>query len=467
MRKALYILLSAVAALAVVSCAKSLKGDRQPEEIDGGAKLSVRATLPSLAKGHMDGLDIKWDANDQIAVFASRLGVVEEFYGLIEENIGILAGNPDLNLTEEQKEDYASLAAYLYLLSHTHEMSMDYLTLSSVDANGKALFTSDKLLKDWLPEARNGEETYWFFAHYPASSVNFDFRAVEWTRLTARYYLPVYFPTMMVKIPTVQDGINWFDKQILFDIGTEDMDANGNIVDEEDPTFERSSGTASYDQLQNEGWLPEFDNFRILTSLLQFTISTQGESAVIDHIDVKMSSPERYVMSGEDRYITGTYPLSGEIPFTLTMDEDLDIRLWNRWDAPILDPYYLTAITKEDQSCWSIMENAESYVRLKFQSPISISATPGDTYTLVTAPTRNYTPTSELKPRLIFTAYDISGVATHRATYALSGQMFNPKHNEYEWTGLEEGTKYSFNLSLRPINDPSAGNAGEYDEINL
>ena len=99
MRKALYILLSAVAALAVVSCAKSLKGDRQPEEIDGGAKLSVRATLPSLAKGHMDGLDIKWDANDQIAVFASRLGVVEEFYGLIEENIGILAGNPDLNLT--------------------------------------------------------------------------------------------------------------------------------------------------------------------------------------------------------------------------------------------------------------------------------------------------------------------------------------------------------------------------------
>ena len=465
MRRALYIILSAAAALAVVSCAKSLKDNQSPEEIDGGVKLSVKAMLPSFTKGHMDGADLKWDLNDQIAVFASRLGFEEELYALMEANYEILSEG---GLTP-QEEELGAIAAYLYLLGNTHEMSMDYLDLTSIDANGKATFTSNKLLKYWLPEARREDEMYWFFAQYPATSARLDYRSIEWRYITAVYGLPVYFPTLMVSIPTEQDGVNWFNNQILIDTGMEDIDADGNIVEDDDPAYARSSGVASYYELQNEGWLPELDNFKILTSLLQFTISIQGgvdnESAVIDHIDVMMSAEENRPMSGEDMYVTGTYPLSGILPYVLTMDEDRDIRIWNRWFEPAAPNQ--AGITKESADRWSVMEDAESYVRLKFESPITISATPSQTYYLVTAPTRNYTSVHDQKPRLIFTAYNTSGVATHRAIYALSGQFYDSKYDNWVWSGLEEGTKYNFNLALRPINDPSAGNAGEYDEINL
>ena len=455
-----YISILAIAAVCVVSCKKGnvTGGDViRSEKISG---LEFRANLPSLTRTVLgtDGLSLKWTATDQIAVWSVPMGTMEEFeatathlvddYGFTDEaQIGIITG------VETMQNGIAKGATVCETLSVTGGAG-----------STSATFHSEKPAREWFGNLTSIEDDmYWFSALYPASAlVTTGGTAPTFTTwemvlpktefgLTQDYV--VRHPFFKVTVPSVQDGKSYWDYQVVYNTGLYDYGDRlaRNIV-------------SAKEVLYNE-YPVTFDNWVVATSLLEFTLkAADTESYSIKTLDITYESPNYY--SGDASYYDDFFALSGTVPVQFLNDEEHETLLHNRFCVP----YNWYIHQGDSANGWSEMAGASPKVTLSFAEPVSLSegnAAEGLFYAVVIPTMDMQNRTSEgKKPRIRFTAYDAAGNEILGKVLQM-GSTYNYKNQREVYPGIFKGTKYSFDLELNPVTSPEAGNAGEYEEIEI
>ena len=136
-----------------------------------------------------------------------------------------------------------------------------------------------------------------------------------------------------------------------------------------------------------------------------------------------------------DRYV-----IAGNAPLFFTFDEPNELRFWNRNSVPLWGSMRTTGeIAAKDG--WADANGGKSMITLDFASPVEVGKSPtSQKYYAVMIPSRCSTASDGGNPQLTFDAYNAAGDKILTKTITTS----SPE-------GIEEGKKYSFDLTLDSI----------------
>ena len=436
--------------LLFVSCNKELnnKEEIRSEKISG---LEVKANLSSLTKSRLgqDGLTLNWEANDRIALWSTYIGTMRDiesagmdcyrrYSSYIDPGTAVIVGMLDV------------------IHANSNMQITGALSLNSGAGTSSATFVSDKNPEDWFYQPQEwsyyGNSTdnkyYWFNAMYPAPSIIPGWQFYE--QVIPQYdNLTVYQPYIMVNVPSVQDGKSYWDYQILIERGLDDRPA---------PAIETAKGIVTKDEILGGDHTIDFDDWTVMTSLLEFTVRSSDEATrSIDHIDITFETP--------DNHYNDCFALSGTVPVFLLLDEEYEAPMRSSFSSSL---GFHSPVRKSDPSHWSLMDGGVCKVTLQFDQKLTVTHTASETLYAVVIPTMyaNNLTTFNDKPRMVFSAYDSNGDLVLSKKLEMSNtNMFYLEKDDTWYTcypGIWKGTKYSFNLEMDPIVRPEDALSGQF-----
>ena len=434
MKKA-YILLS-VLLLAALGCNR----ENVPAAQDGPKKLTITAGASQVTRSHFDtdGLQLLWDATDQLSLYNIYIGNFQDISNRALElkEMGFREAQGDDQL--ESCMQVASIESLANNLSHTIK---DGLTMDSADVGkADARFTSDREIEEWFGETEPTEnDMFMMAAIYPASRQTRPLGKYTYTRLNEKdndmgsltsldvFYVPL-------EIPAIQDGRSYWDYQIM--MGGPDEGIIGGP--DEDGT--------SYASIVANPHL-HITEMAPITSMLAFTMQlapgAEMESCEISKLTIRVEVEQSPLLG----YQYGICYIAGVLPYFPNWDEYYEIRLWNHCCSPNF-PGNNRFHEMIELDNWNVMSEATSTLTLDFgDQPVTVGkdAASTETFYAIVAPTNNpvdadinSTSSTLAHPRYTFTAFNAAGeeVLFARATTAS------------HW-GLLEGHKYGFNLLLK------------------
>lgn len=422
---------AAFAALAVLfGCSRSeVPGSETPGKAPQG--LRARATLGEGVKSHFgnDGYSLEWDATDRLIAFSANLGSMEGYVEKAEEIYQAIINTPNLDeqyLASAAKD--APIMAYLQLLYDRSQGENSTLRKGVFEieptGSGKqsATFVSPQPADYWFatqPQETADDKMFYFSASYPAPDVLPEMKFFQYTELESIHpviaQLP--YPYYDMTIPAEQDGVSYWKYQKLF-------------ARESTMGFKQSL-LSTDEQLQ-------FNEFFPLTSILEFTLGTTDNiSADIASIQITLTTQEE---EGGD-YGTERYRIAGTVPFFFSWDTASELRLWNRDRTP-----YMAGFGSDFQlNSWPVdgwltanYPSATSTLTLNFETPVRVSnQQTAKKYYAVMIPSRCSRVGNTGNPKLTFDAFDADGEKILTKTITTSSTQ-----------GIEEGKKYSFDLTL-------------------
>ena len=410
MKKTIIILLGAVVALS--GCKHSeIPGEEAPVS---GRRIVAEATLGNGVKSHFDtdGYNLVWDSTDKLLVYSNYMGTWENYQALVEQ---IQSEYPSMSIDEEN----AGIIAYFRLLrDNADKRYAGTFSISSGAGQTTAEFASDGLASTWMAEGAD-DELYYFVPFYPAPAVAPEMKSFYFEEVTDINPMAAEapFPYLNFTIQPVQDGVNYQNYQLLMG-GTDGPSVKGNLI---------------------AGEKIPFDNFMPLTSILEFTMQTSSGSGEIDHMDITLSTQEE----ADAVYVSNKYMIAGNVPLFFSWDEPNEMRFWNRACKPFLGGFGSSWNDYHhdfEATGWEEFgSDATSTLRLQFDSPVSVNASAPTTqkYYAVMIPSRCIHKSGCGNPRLTFDAYDASG-----------NKIFTKTIETTSTQGIEEGTKYPFDLVL-------------------
>lgn len=468
--KKIYIVLMTAITLLAVSCRKpEFTGEDGMKETPLDV-LKVKGSLSGLTKSTLDsdGLTLKWTADDKIALWSRYMTTWDaleqrgdqmypESEGWVDEHYGPIKM---LLSTVDAISEYAPVQGVL---------PIDPATVGAPVAS----FTSSKSVNEWFSQGEGSDDDMYIFgALYPAPEDPLTFGAWQQPLNPDEDEVPTAIsfrqPYVMVNVPSVQDGKQYDKYQRLIDTGFNPIPYPGAYVPLVGEPDVRINGLATRKEIVEGDYTLDFSSFVPVTSLLSFTLRAdvpEGETYQIDHMDITVEMR----WGGQD-YKSGYYALSGTVPLFLLFDETHEKYLCNTFEAP-----YDTHRTLEESSVWEPMQNASTTVRLDFHdSPVTVSSTAtsaDDPFYAVVIPTHlsyNLTEYDRI-PRLKFVAYNSEGKAILKRTLAMD-KTWTFTYHEGESTeevrtvypGIKKGTKYSFDLSLKPVTPPAEALSGQF-----
>ena len=468
--KKIYIVLMTAITLLAVSCRKpEFTGEDGMKEAPLEV-LKVKGSLSGLTKSTLgdDGLTLKWTADDKIALWSRYMTTWDaieqkgdqmypESEGWVDEHYGPIKM---LLSTVDAISEYAPVQGVLPIDPSTVGASV-------------ASFSSSKSVNEWFSQGKGtDDDMYIFGALYPAPEDPLTFGAWQQPLNPDEDEVPTAIsfrqPYVMVNVPSVQDGKHYDKYQRLIDTGFNPIPYPGAYVPLVGEPDVRINGLATRKEIVEGDYTLDFSSFVPVTSLLSFTLRAdvpEGETYQIDHMDITVEMR----WGGQD-YKSGYYALSGTVPLFLLFDETHEKYLCNTFEAP-----YDTHRTLEESSVWEPMQNASTTVRLDFHdSPVTVSSTAtsaDDPFYAVVIPTHlsyNLTEYDRI-PHLKFVAYDPDGIVILKRTLAMD-KTWTFTYHEGESTeevrtvypGIKKGTKYSFDLSLKPVTPPAEALSGQF-----
>ena len=424
-----YGIIAAIAAAALLlGCSRSEMPGKDNSGAVSSEPMKAYASFADGTKSHFgkDGYKLVWDSTDKIYAYSSCMGTWAGFEAKILEMYQAMGVDPATATPQEQEN--AGIMAYFRLLENSLTEGWNRSGVFNIDPTGSgkesAVFESVAPAASLfgVPENPTGEEIYLFYAFYPApatipavSSYNFLDQAEQLIRETP-------FPYVYVEVPAVQDGIHYQDYQLL-------MNASA-------PDSYKDAVMRTDNQLY-------FDKFFPLTSILEFTLGTTDNiQASIARLEVSVETQEE----AGGPYRCGKYLLGGKVPCFFSWDEPGELRLWNRYCAPILPgfskDYRFESIPDPqdwdyDAARWAGAADASPVVTIQFDNPVEISQTQTtQKYYAVVIPSRCVN-NSNGNPHIVFNAYNAAGDKILTKTITAS----SPR-------GIDEGIKYSFDLTL-------------------
>ncbi|MBR6054869.1 MAG: hypothetical protein IKP46_05980 [Bacteroidales bacterium] len=424
-----YGIIAAIAAAALLlGCSRSEMPGKDNSAAVSSEPMKAYASFADGTKSHFgkDGYKLVWDSTDKIYAYSSCIGTWAGFEEKTLEMLEAMNIAPE-DATPKDMED-ASIYAYFRLLERSRTQGWNRSGVFNIDPTGSgkesAVFESVVPASSLfgVPENPTGEEIFLFYAFYPApaeipavNSYNFLDQAEQLVRETP-------FPYVYVEVPAVQDGIHYQDYQLLM---------NGDAPASMEEALKRTD-----DQLY-------FKNFFPLTSILEFTLGTTDNiQASIARLEVSVETQEE----AGGPYRGGKYLLGGKVPCFFSWDEPGELRLWNRYCAPILSGFSKNYPSETipnpldwdyDAARWDGAADASPVVTIQFDNPVEISQTQTtQKYYAVVIPSRCVN-NSNGNPHIVFNAYNAAGDKILTKTITAS----SPR-------GIDEGIKYSFDLTL-------------------
>jgi hypothetical protein len=400
------------AALAAVAVLFGCSRSEVPGTRDGHSdKMMARATLGEGVKTHFGsgGYRLVWDKDDQIAVNSLYLGSYSDVMARAEE----LMDNPQID-----EKSAGIIAFFEAVYNNLDKRVLDKFTITP-NGSGRqsAVFQSNLPFQSMFGKPDSAEdELFLFLPFYPAREAVDPIKAYFIPDVPEDNYIRnIPYPYINVNVPEVQDGVHYDDYQFLM----------GDL------------SISSRQALSRTDDMLEFGDFIPLTSILEFTIATAASiSATIDHMTITLSTQQA---SGEP-YVSDRYVIAGNAPLFFTFDEPNELRFWNRNSVPLWGSMRTTGeIAAKDG--WADANGGKSMITLDFASPVEVGNSPtSQKYYAVMIPSRCSTASDGGNPKLTFDAYNAAGDKILTKTITTS----SPE-------GIEEGKKYSFDLTLDSI----------------
>jgi hypothetical protein len=417
MKKTIIILLGAVVALS--GCKHSeIPGEEAPVS---GRRIVAEATLGNGVKSHFDtdGYNLVWDSTDKLLVYSNYLGNMDDYEPLVAS---ILSEYSITSPTEQDKDDARVIAYFRLLRDNAAQRYTGTFSIASGGAGQTtAEFISDGPASTWMA-AGEDDDAYYFASFYPAPATAPEMKAFYYEDFVD--YNPMVseapFPYLDFTIQPVQDGVSYQDYQLLMG-GAEDPSIKSALIGGEKIPFE---------------------DFKPVTSILEFTMQTSSGSGEIDHLDITLSTQEE----ADAAYVSNKYMIAGTVPLFFSWDASHEMRFWNRSCKPFMLGFGSDWVNVDFEATgWEgIGSDATSTLRLQFDSPVSVSeSTTAQKYYAVMIPSRCIHKEGCGNPKLTFDAYNAEGKKIFTKTIETSSTQ-----------GIEEGKKYPFNLVLE---DPMLG----------
>ncbi len=425
-----YGIIAAIAAAALLlGCSRSEMPGKDNSAAVSSEPMKAYASFADGTKSHFgkDGYKLVWDSTDKIYAYSSCIGTWAKFEEKTLEMLQAMGINNPEEATQKEMED-ASIYAYFRLLERSRTQGWNRSGVFNIDPTGSgkesAVFESVVPASSLfgVPENPTGEEIYLFYAFYPAPAEIPAVNSYNFLDQAEQLVCETLFPYVYVEVPAVQDGIHYQDYQLLM---------NGDA-----PASMEEAVMRTDDQLY-------FKNFFPLTSILEFTLGTTDNiQASIARLEVSVETQEE----AGGPYRGGKYLLGGKVPCFFSWDEPGELRLWNRYCAPILSGFSKNYPSETipnpldwdyDAARWDGAADASPVVTIQFASPVEISNTQTtQKYYAVVIPSRCVN-NSNGNPHIVFNAYNAAGDKILTKTITAS----SPR-------GIDEGIKYSFDLTL-------------------
>ena len=418
-----YIFLAAVAVVSVFSaCSRSeMPGKEDASGALSGKHLKAVASIGEGVKSHFgsDGYNLVWDSTDKLLVYSSYLGTWDS----VMEGAAAFVAQQGFDMesaTDSLKETGIVVSAFNRIRS-SYEAGKQRSGVFSIDPSGAgkacATFTSDTPAEDFFGETNPPSDGLFFVnAFYPAPETPPAMKFFCYEEFDDEIIKTVPYAYFTIEVPAVQDGVHYQDYQFLQNVA-------------EKPLYTR-------DGLMNTDEMLVFDNFKPLTSILEFTLGTTDDiTAEVDHIDITLSTKE---FSGLD-YVSDKYMIAGKAPLFFTWDEEDEMHIWNRACKPFMagfgSDYYKAYVPDPDG--WEGVADATSTLRIQFDTPVTVSKTQSSAkYYAVMFPSRCAHFDGD-NPILTFDAYNKAGDKILTQTKTTTSRE-----------GILEGRKYSFDLTL-------------------
>ena len=415
-----YIVTILAAAAVLAGCARS----EMPGETSDGKTLQglkARATLGEGVKSHFgaDGYKLVWDSNDQLYAFSMPLGTMEEFGALAAYYAGILGDE-----SEDPEGDGEVLAGFNLIRSRTTDGTMRsgvFNITPTGSGKSSATFVSEHEAAWWfgLDRENSDEDLYYFVSFYPAPATDPTLKFFNFEEVATQH--PVIsqapFPYFDVTIPATQNGVDYQDYQLLYNCD-DLLCAKGDLLNMDDEL--------------------EFKNFAPLTSILEFTINTTDDvNAEIARLEITLSTQEE----AGDYYVSDRYGIAGTVPFFFTWDRASELRIWNRNHKPFMAGFgsdFLQCPIYADSWADNAGYSPNSTLTIDFDTPVLVRKNQKTRkYYAVVIPSRCAHVDGCGNPKLTFDAYNDDGEKIFTQTKELLSSQ-----------GIEEGMKYSFDLTL-------------------
>ena len=412
-----------LASMAVLSgCSRSeMPGENASQKVPDG--LRARATLGDGVKSHfdIDGLSLVWDSTDKLFAYSAYIGKMADYEAAAMAFLSEIAADP-ANPTSKEMKDAGILTIFRLIRSckEADQLKKGVFNISPTGSGRKsATFVSPNSAEEWFGKENPAEDDFFIFpAFYPAQATVPDLEFYCFPEFQGNYagvdYTELPFPYINVTVPQEQDGVSYNKYQLL--------------MAKDSPFTPKNVLLRTDEEL-------DFGTFSPLTSILEFTLGTTDDiHAEIARMEITLSTQE---VEGE-AYVSNKYRIAGTVPMFFTWNGVDELRLWNRAHTPLLSSIGDENHAVPDPDDWSGIDDATPTITIKFDSPVAVSQQQtAKKYYAVMIPSRCASVMNCGHPKLTFDAYNAAGDKILTKTITTSRS-----------SGIDEGRKYSFDLTL-------------------
>ena len=369
---------------------------------------------------------------------------------------------------------------------------------SGVDGNGKATFTStEDNLTWWMAKGEeegddytSDESLYGFFAYYPAhigEKHPFEFRGENVTVGFFDNYLIDKIYTPKFNIPATQDGVNFNNYHLLYDLTHLPM------LDIEDHKAEAFITAASL----KEGTPINFPGFQPVTSMLRFSMQSKDDNSYSvskvkatirrfryfdDDVSIPVENPQtgtvwENLYYNYSHYYLPFFGIAGDAISPTAFHpglherirEDMEYDDGKGDDEDDDEPEYIelnykrllaTALVSGESDLMPPFTgfikdgiHTSNSITIYFKDPVTVSSSPSQNYYMVLLPTFLQIFESGITGVVSFEAMDGND------NVLLNGELRLPKN------GIEAGHRYNFTLTLGEGVTYDGNTAGSYQVI--